>query len=222
MSVSPITKSAHTKRARSADQKVERRQTILEAADAHLLEVGFEAFSMAGLAKSVGLAKGTLYLYFHTREEVFLALSEEKIGAWANKLRAQLSSDLSDQTFCTAFFRTAYSDATLLPILMRLNIIVEHNVSIDALVNAKRMMRAQLTQLASDLGETLQLDDKQCQEVLRALPALLVGAAQHDKGPVLADEALPEDVREFMAWFEPEQIFVTNACRILSGIRAGQ
>ena len=214
--------SSINKRARSADQKVERRQTILEAADEHLRDVGFEAFSMASLAKSVGLAKGTLYLYFHTREEVFLALSEEKIERWAQAISAALTPDMSDNDFCTAFFNTAYADATLLPILMRLNIIIEHNVSIDALVSAKRTMRNRLSQLAVDVSRALRLSPEQSMELFAVLPALLVGAAQYDKGPVLADEELPADVRAIMASFDPQQTFVPNACRIIRGIRAGE
>ena len=42
-------------------------------------EGGFEAFSMAKLAKLTGVVKGTLYLYFETREEVFLVLYNQKM-----------------------------------------------------------------------------------------------------------------------------------------------
>ena len=61
-------------RARSAEQKALRREAVLEAAEAYFLEVGYEAFSMAQLAKKAGLVKGTLYLYFKTREELFMTL----------------------------------------------------------------------------------------------------------------------------------------------------
>ena len=41
------------------------------------------SFSMANLAKLAGVAKGTLYLYFATREEVFLALYGQALCAGA-------------------------------------------------------------------------------------------------------------------------------------------
>ena len=62
------------KRARTDEQKSLRRQSILDAAESLFREGGFEAFSMAKLAKLTGVVKGTLYLYFETREEVFLVL----------------------------------------------------------------------------------------------------------------------------------------------------
>jgi len=63
--------SVERKRARTQDQKHFRRQQILDAAEQHFAEVGYEGFSMANLAKLAGVVKGTLYLYFKTREEVF-------------------------------------------------------------------------------------------------------------------------------------------------------
>ncbi len=62
------------RRARTQEQKNLRRLEILDAAEKHFHEVGYEAFSMASLAKLAGVVKGTLYLYFKTREEVFLTL----------------------------------------------------------------------------------------------------------------------------------------------------
>ena len=53
---------AINQRARTAEQKALRRRAVLEAAETYFLEVGYEAFSMANLAKSIGIAKGTLYL----------------------------------------------------------------------------------------------------------------------------------------------------------------
>ena len=57
-------------RARSLEQKAVRRLAVLEAAEAYFHDVGYQAFSMAQLAKNTGVAKGTLYLYFKTREEL--------------------------------------------------------------------------------------------------------------------------------------------------------
>ena len=78
-------------RARTQDQKHFRRQQILDAAKMHFEDVGYESFSMANLAKLAGVAKGTLYLYFATREEVFLALYAKPFYAGA----------MSSSTDCT-------------------------------------------------------------------------------------------------------------------------
>jgi AcrR family transcriptional regulator len=56
-----------------------RRQDILEAAKALLRESGYAGFGMRALAKRAGVSSGALYLYFHTKEEIFLTLYAERI-----------------------------------------------------------------------------------------------------------------------------------------------
>ncbi len=194
----------------------------MEAADRHLLEVGFEAFSMAKLAKRLGLAKGTLYLYFQTREEVFLSLTEIKMNTWADIFANAVHPDITDIEFSETLMTTAYADTMLLPMLLRLNTVIEHNVSIDALIASKRGLRNRLRQLAADVARALNLSTEQGLEVLNALAPLLIGAAQTDQGPSLEAEQLPADVREFIDSFDARQVFIPNACRIIRAIRAGE
>ena len=58
------------KRARGAEQKQERQQQILEAAAALLVTLDYTQISMALVAKEAGIVKGTLYLYFKTKEDI--------------------------------------------------------------------------------------------------------------------------------------------------------
>ena len=69
-------------RARSDDAKRERRQFILSTADQLLRRDGFDAFTMNKLAAAADLAKGTLYLYFATREELVLVIYTDLHDGW--------------------------------------------------------------------------------------------------------------------------------------------
>lgn len=61
-------------RAIQAEDKAARRATILDAAEA-LIERDPENFaSVAQVAEAAGVAKGTMYLYFRTKEELVLAV----------------------------------------------------------------------------------------------------------------------------------------------------
>jgi len=82
------------KRARSLEEKSFRRQQILDAASALFAEVGYEGFSVALLASKAGIVKGTLYLYFKTREEVFLALYDQSLNRWSEKFIQRLPETL--------------------------------------------------------------------------------------------------------------------------------
>ena len=63
---------SNNKRAYSDDAKQQREENIIEAAATLLMEKGYHAINMAEIARATGLAKGTLYLYFKTKEELFL------------------------------------------------------------------------------------------------------------------------------------------------------
>jgi AcrR family transcriptional regulator len=78
-------------RARRPEQKEERRQAILDAALHLWLEERVNGeFTMARLAVHTGLAKGTLYLYFATKEELFLALLEDMFVSWCDEVTRKL------------------------------------------------------------------------------------------------------------------------------------
>ena len=74
------------RRARQIHEKEARRQDILAAARQVWDEVPYPALSMALVARRAELAKGTLYIYFKTKEELFLALAEEELLGWFEDL----------------------------------------------------------------------------------------------------------------------------------------
>src|SRR5687768_1723682 len=69
-------------RARKDEQKEERRGAILAVARQLAESSAFAAITMGQVAEQAGLAKGTLYLYFKTKEELILALLEEELDVW--------------------------------------------------------------------------------------------------------------------------------------------
>ncbi len=58
-------------------EKQKRREDILEAARAIFFEKGFYQSTMDDIARSTELARGTLYLYFENKEEVYALVLEE-------------------------------------------------------------------------------------------------------------------------------------------------
>lgn len=81
-------------RALSPEAKLERRAAILAAADSLVQRHGRAAISVAEVAKRAGVAKGTVYLYFKTKEEIFLGLHE----LWLNRKLDAFEQLLTDLT----------------------------------------------------------------------------------------------------------------------------
>lgn len=207
-------------RARTHDQKLFRRQEILDAAQSHFEDVGYESFSMANLAKLSGVAKGTLYLYFTTREEVFLALYARSLIGWSSDFIAGLHPNMDERAYCTRLHNTAMAADGFVPLLVRLEHIIEHNVSFSRLIDSKRLFAKRLADIAEASAPVLGLTKAQANEVVKALGVLLIGVSGADQGPNLQDEAVPDDVQDFINGFASENLFVTNACFIIRGIRA--
>jgi len=59
--------------AQESQRRAERRQAIVERAARRFADIGYADCDMGNLAKDLGIAKGTLYLYFPSKEELFYA-----------------------------------------------------------------------------------------------------------------------------------------------------
>ena len=210
---------AINQRARSTEQKALRRSAVIEAAETYFLEVGYEAFSMSQLAKKIGLAKGTLYLYFQTREELFLTLYEQSLIRWSQVFINDLSDSMTSKAYSQKLFSTASADGTFLPLLIRLEHMIEHNVAIPRLISSKQLFIIQVQALAEVTSISLSLSEAQAIEVVKTMGVLLIGATQGDQGPSLEHEELPQDVQNLIVSFSSEPLFIKNAVRIIEGIR---
>lgn len=207
-------------RARSAEQKALRRQGLLDAAETYFLEVGYETFSMAQFAKRAGVVKGTLYVYFKTREELFLTLYEQSLTRWSQVFIGTLSDSMTSKAYAQALYNTALADGSFLPLLIRLEHVIEHNVAIPRLIESKRVFIRQVGVVAEHTSTSLKLSEAQAIEVVKTMGVLLIGATRTDQGPSLDNEALPEDVQDLITSFASDPLFVKNAVRIIEGIRA--
>src|SRR5208337_839581 len=70
------------KRASTKEKKLERREAIIERARTWITDLSFEEIRLADLAGELGLVKGTLYLYFPTKQDLFASVLMEEMEAW--------------------------------------------------------------------------------------------------------------------------------------------
>ncbi|MBN9072699.1 MAG: TetR/AcrR family transcriptional regulator, partial [Rhizobiales bacterium] len=55
-----------------------KRRQILDGARRIFIEMGFDAASMNDITRAAGVSKGTIYVYFASKEELFEALVDEE------------------------------------------------------------------------------------------------------------------------------------------------
>jgi|SRR5688572_14111463 len=83
-------------RAMAVEDKAERRNAILDAAEALFLDHPDRMANVAEVADAAGVAKGTVYLYFPGKEEMLLALHERHVVAYFAELQALLAGPAVD------------------------------------------------------------------------------------------------------------------------------
>lgn len=74
-------------------RKDARAPEILEAALASFAQKGFAATRMDDIAAKAGITKGTIYLYFESKEAVFKALARQSVGAQIDAIADQIKAN---------------------------------------------------------------------------------------------------------------------------------
>ena len=82
------------RRARSAEAKRERRDSLLDGVLRLLEDEAPSTITMSRIAASAGVTKGTVYLYFASRDEVYRALQGRELARWLGSLVTLLGGDL--------------------------------------------------------------------------------------------------------------------------------
>src|SRR6266496_3792324 len=60
------------------DEETSKRRQILDGARKVFMDLGFDGASMGEIARSAGVSKGTLYVYFADKNRLFEAIVEEE------------------------------------------------------------------------------------------------------------------------------------------------
>jgi AcrR family transcriptional regulator len=89
------------------EESAKRRQ-IIAGARALFLAQGFDGASMDAIARKAGVSKGTLYVYFESKEQLFEAIVEDERGAQAEQIFA-LDADNRDVAAVLTNLGTAYA-----------------------------------------------------------------------------------------------------------------
>jgi AcrR family transcriptional regulator len=108
-------------RAVLAEDKQERHHAILDAAARLLLRSPERVANVAEVADEAGLAKGTVYLYFPSKEELLLALHERNVAGFFEAMIARLARpEPVTLDFMLALMRRyMVDDPTYLPLATR-------------------------------------------------------------------------------------------------------
>ncbi len=216
------------RRARREDDKRRRRRALLEAAWALLQAMPYPEVTMAGVAERAGLAKGTAYLYYRTKESLFLALAAERLDAFF----ADLDVALAAEPTCDAPRLARLVSGTvgrhpgLIRLLAVLHGVLERNVDLDTARAFKRGLLEHVTRSGALLERACPFLAPEAggpggAALLLRVHALAVGVAQLADPPPVVAAVLGEPGMEVFR-VDPGRMLEETLVALLRGLEPGR
>jgi AcrR family transcriptional regulator len=134
-------------RAVQAEDKATRRAAILDAAEALLARDSENLASVAQVAEAAGLAKGTMYLYFKTKEEIIMAVHERHAMALFDHIDALLAAaghELTAERAIEAFCQFVHAIPLYLQLGCFCHLTLERNIDLEVVYQFRRRVSARL------------------------------------------------------------------------------
>ena len=166
-------------RAMTDAQKEVRRADILRVALHRFTLTPYDSLSMADTAEEAGVAKGTLYLYFKSKEEMFLAIATDELNAWFDEVDRALQAaggDASIAGFVQLMGETLSRRPQLLRLIAILHTVLEQNVDHATAKRFKTWMKGRMEKTGALLETHLPfLEPGQGAALLVKINALVIG-----------------------------------------------
>lgn len=198
---------AAIKRAYSDEDKQQREQKIIEAAQELLMARGFYDINMNDVARAAGLAKGTVYLYFKTKEELFLSVLERQAQAWVEALQADLQA-LNRPADRESVARMLVQSVATRPHLTRLfafsPLILEFNVSYERAVSHKQFLANYAVSTGQMIADCLDLSPQQGIQVLLRMYIFISGLEGVAHPSPISKAAMENEMPMLLLDFEEE------------------
>ncbi|BDP43821.1 TetR family transcriptional regulator (plasmid) [Deinococcus aetherius] len=168
-------------RARREEDKLARREALLDSALRLWDEQSYTDLTMADIARGAGLAKSSVYLYFQTKEEVFLAALERLLGGWFGDVNTALDEarTTGPAEVAALLVQSLDSREHMIRLLAILNGVLEQNIPAEVGVGFKARLMDHLIRTGARLERCLPgLPPGHGTRVLLHLNALVVGLQQ--------------------------------------------
>ena len=198
-------------RARSETEKLEREGSILTATEILLRQSDYDSMTMQAVATAAGLAKGTLYLYFTSRESLVLAVYGRLFDRWIDRFALHQPEFSSFDGFCRDFAGYYADDPLFLQLAGFANALLEPQLDREAYIKSKRGMARRVKRLAGLVCQEFSIAPAAAQKLIWGFLTIAGGTAQMTVCPPVNKADLPDDVTVFIGLVNFETVFLNAA-----------
>lgn len=135
---------------------------ILDAARSLFVTSAYREISMADVAATAGVAKGTVFLYFATKEELFLGLTQREVAEWGKTLEVLLSpyragaDKISIEPFAKSVSASVAANEPVVKLLSIMGTILEQHVDHQTAYTFKSFMKNHVVESGRLIEESVQ------------------------------------------------------------------
>ncbi len=143
------------KRARTDENKNERKEAIYEAAFTLFKKNGYDKVSFNGIASQAGFTKSNMYRYFSSKEEIFLNVFSTLFKDWfedCTKGLKGLKQNEAIEKFSKSWVDTLMAHPQFLDLTPLLFLALEKNSSFEQLLEFKRMSKDLLFRITVEIS----------------------------------------------------------------------
>ncbi len=142
----------YIKRAISDLEKKQREQDIIDTAEKLFLSCDYKGITMSKIAQAAGVAKGTLFLYFQTKEELFLSLAERYYLKWSQSIQKEMKDIIADKRNITInefvnLLVSSIENRVLLRLFSILDDTLEQNIDFDRAFRFKTFLKTEMVEI---------------------------------------------------------------------------
>ncbi len=148
---------------------------------------------MADIATRAGVSKATLYLYFQTREALFLALTEEVLGRWFDAVARTLPERCTGPALRRVLTGALESEPVLPRLLGVLHTTLEHNIDDAEVKRFKLVLKDGVTTLGARIDATTGWPAGSGAQILLRLHVCIIGSIHVGSPSAAVQRALEDD-----------------------------
>lgn len=175
-------------RARSASDKVQREQQILDSAERLFLEHRFHGLTLSDVARQTGLTKAALYRYFRSKELLFIAVYKRAMVDLVDDVENMGEAGFPDQFLTQFLAHPVFCGLTAI-----LHIALETGLSEQEAREFKLFLLAQCRRLTAVIGAATGRDEKVCLNYLMQCQQALIGCWHMSHPPEAARKAMQSE-----------------------------
>ena len=212
----PTQPAISRQRARSPQDKNLRRAQLIAAATRLFADADFDAVTIARVADAAGVAKGTAYIYFATKETLFVELVRAELTVTLKRLRSTRPATAVP----VAIAKSLAHRPVLRRLLVLLHGVIEPKIDEGTAREFKLFLRDVLLQASQLIADTIPgLTPADAATLVLQTHALVISIMQLANPPPVIARVVAADPRLHMMQIDFESFLALTLTALVRGVR---